>query len=141
MIWAWNCLEPQLLLCEGAHVMLTCNMWTEAGLCNGAMGTVKHIIYNDNDKPPVLPLAVVIKFDDNYIGPSISSTTPNYLPIVPVSNTSNSLSSAYERQQLPLRLSWSITIHRSQGLTLRTAWVDLGPSEKLLTWHMLYYHE
>ena len=82
-------LEPQLLLCEGARAMLTRNLWTEAELCNGGMGTVKHIIYNDNDKPPALSLAVVIKFDDNYIGPSISSTIPNYVPIVPVINTSD----------------------------------------------------
>lgn len=35
-----------------------------------------------------------------------------------------------ERQQFPLKLAWSITIHKAQGLTLNDVWVDLGPSEK-----------
>ena len=97
-----GCLEPKLLLCEGARVMLTCSLWTEAGLCNGAMETVKHIIYNDNNKPPTLQFAVMIQFDDNYIGPSIPSTIPKHVEIVPVISTSDSLGSAYKRQHLPL---------------------------------------
>ena len=36
-------LEPTIYLARKARVMLTRNFWTSAGLCNGAMGTVKHI--------------------------------------------------------------------------------------------------
>ena len=32
-------LEAALLLAEGAKVMLTCNLWQQTGLCNGATGT------------------------------------------------------------------------------------------------------
>ena len=48
--------------------MLTRNLWIETGLCNGAMGEVKDIIYNDN-VPPDLPITVLVKFN-NYCGPT-----------------------------------------------------------------------
>ena len=34
----------------------------------------------------------------------------------------------HERQQLPL--AWALTIHKSQGLTLPKAWIDIGKSER-----------
>ena len=119
----------QILLSKGARVMLTKNLWTEVGLINGAMGVVKHIIYHTGHLKTSLPIAVIVKFDDIYKGPSICPDTPNCVPIIPVIHTSDTLGSAYERQQLPLTLSWSMTIHKSQGLTLPRAWIDLGKTE------------
>lgn len=40
--------------------------------------------------------------------------------------------SFHERQQLPLKLAWALTIHKSQGLTLPKAWVNIGKSEQTL---------
>ena len=40
--------------------------------------------------------------------------------------------SVHERQQLPLKLAWALTIHKSHGLTLPQAWVDIGKSEQTL---------
>ena len=37
-----------------------------------------------------------------------------------------------ERTQFPLRLSFAVTIHKCQSLTLNTAKVDIGSSEKNL---------
>lgn len=37
-------LEPTIYISKQARVMRTRNVWTEAGLCNGTMGTVKNII-------------------------------------------------------------------------------------------------
>ena len=33
-------------------------------------------------------------------------------------------------KQIPLRLAWALTIHKSQGLTLQRATIDIGPTER-----------
>ena len=122
-------LQPVIYLARNAKVMLTMNLWPSVGLCNGATGTVVDIIYQTGLQPPSLPIAVVIHFDD-YRGPSLCDSKPGCVPICPITVTSQSLTCTYERQQLPLRLAWALTIHKSQGLTLPKAWIDLGKSEK-----------
>ena len=122
-------LKPCVFPAKGAQVMLTMNLWTDVGLCNGATGTVIDFIYADNHQPPDLPQAVIVKFD-NYKGPSISKSISSCVPICPITVTSQSLDGMHERQQLPLKLAWAITIHKSQGLTLPKAWIDIGQTEK-----------
>ena len=122
-------LEPSIFLAKEAHIMLTMNLWTDVGLCNGATGTVLDFIYANNQQPPDLPIAVIVKFDD-YSGPSISHNIPGCVPICPITVTSQTVDGIHERQQLPLKLAWAITIHKSQGLTLPKAWIDIGQSER-----------
>ena len=57
-------LEPVIYLARGARVMLTCNsnLWTDAGLVNGGMGTVQANCYQSGG-PPSLPVAMMVKFD------------------------------------------------------------------------------
>ena len=66
--------------------------------CNGATGYVVDIFYADGCKPAVLPIAVIIKFE-NYIGPSISDI-PFCVPIPPVTVCVNINNIMHERQQL-----------------------------------------
>ena len=63
-------LEPLLHICVGAKVMLTRNIWTSKGLCNGAMGSIQSIIYKQGQCPPALPVSVLVKFED-YQGPTL----------------------------------------------------------------------
>ena len=122
-------LQPMVFLAKGAKVMLTMNLWPGVGLCNGATGTITDIIYQVNHQPPDLPVAVIVQFDD-YRGPSISNTLPSCVPIYPVTVSAQLPEGIHERQQLPLRLAYALTIHKSQGLTLPSAWIDIGKSEK-----------
>ncbi len=138
-------LEPVVSLAKGARVMLTMNLWSSIGLCNGATGTVVDIIYQNNHQPPDLPIAVIVEFE-NYRGPVFTENQPLCVPICPItvtsqteiestivcSNMSNYCTEIgfHERQQLPLRLAWALTIHKSQGLTLPKAWIDIGKSER-----------
>ena len=104
-------LYPVVCLAVHARVMLTANLWPEVGLCNGSAGTVYKILYQDGHRPPHLPIAVVVDFD-TYIGPPFLPDHPKCIPIPPIT------------------FEWyAITIHKSQGQTLKKAVVDIGKSE------------
>ena len=53
-------LEQVVILAKGSKVMLTMNLWSHVGLCNGATGTVLDFIYEINHQPPDLPIAVIV---------------------------------------------------------------------------------
>jgi hypothetical protein len=72
-------LEPVVFLEKGARVMLTMNLWSSVGLCNGATGTIVDIIYQNNHQPPDLPIAV-IEFE-NYRGPVFIENQPLCIPM------------------------------------------------------------
>ena len=56
-------LEPKLFLAVVARVMLTRNLSTEKGLCNGSMGKISDIVFKQGDQPSALPIAVIVQFD------------------------------------------------------------------------------
>ena len=114
-----DCLDhlgPQLFA-VGAEVMLTANLWTEAGLVNGSCGIVDDII-----KPPDNRAARVLMVSfPGYRGPPLSPSRPDVVPITQVRADSH--------KGMPLTLAWAVTIHKSQGMTLDRVTVDLGNSE------------
>ena len=117
-------LDPVVKLSKSARVMLTSNLWVEMGLVNGAMGTIEAICYL-RDKPPALPVAVMIQFD-HYSGPTMYNGT---VPITPIRRSWFSSGGQCSRLQLPLKLAWAVTIHKSQGLTLDKVVIDIGKKE------------
>jgi ATP-dependent DNA helicase PIF1 len=100
---------PELILAEGAQVMLLKNLDFEAGLVNGSRGVVTGFTST------AVPLPIV-KFK-----------TGLPIPIGPATWESDDLEGV-ERQQIPLRLAYAITIHKAQGATLDCALIDIGSS-------------
>ena len=119
-------LQPVVFLAKGARVMLT-NLWSVVG--RWATGTVIDIVYENNHQPPDSPVAVIVEFE-NYRGPVFNENQPLCIPIYPITVPSQTEIGFHERQQLPLRLAWALTIHKSHGLTLPKAWIDIGKSER-----------
>ena len=98
------------------------------GLCNGAAGTVHDILYQENQQPPNLQIAVLVNFD-HYSGPSFLQQHSNCVSIPPITCEWDSDSQRLSRQQLPLQVRYAITIHKSQGQTLPKAVIDIGKAE------------
>jgi len=109
--------------------MLTANLWTAVGLVNGSMGTVQDIIFNDRG-PPCLLTVAFISFN-SYKGPTITaSDSTEVVLIVQIWCTWEGKSgNVCSWLQLSICLAWAITVHKSQGLTLPKAKVDLGKKE------------
>ncbi|XP_028418786.1 uncharacterized protein LOC114544315 isoform X2 [Dendronephthya gigantea] len=123
-------LEAVLFLSTKAEVMLTCNLWAEVGLCNGSFGTVEQFWFAENMGPPNLPIAVLVHFPA-YSGPAFLQECSKCIPVPPRLFEWMADGKYLSRQQLPLRLRYAMTIHKSQGQTLTKAVVDLGKGERV----------
>ena len=108
------------LFAVGAEVMLTYNLWTEAGLANGTCGKIVSILKPQDDcKARVLLVDIL-----NYCGPALS---PDHPTVVPITQTPWAFGAA--KGSIPLTLAWAVTIHKAQGMTLDRVTVDLGQRE------------
>ena len=103
--------------------MLTKNLWSQAGLVNGAQGTVKYMIYAEGKQitADTMPDMLLVHFP-GYKGPSFLS--PEEFPdeeevLVPIfpANAAwyNNRGQLLTRSQFPLLYGYAITIHKSQG--------------------------
>ncbi|KAL8605082.1 hypothetical protein ACOMHN_018883 [Nucella lapillus] len=121
-------LTSVIALSKDTVFRLSCNLWTEAGLTNGAVGNVYDIVYAPNTKPPELPVAVIGIFDD-YCGPSFLPNVPKSVPICPVQRTWISNKIHCSRTMLPIILGYALSIHKLQGSTLDKVILNAGLKE------------
>lgn len=106
--------------------MLISNLLVDKGYFNGSTGNVVDIIYPSNGSgTPSLPVYVLVQFD-NYTGPSCLSELPRCVPIKLLRRYWGFGDGSFSRENIPLRLCWAVTVHKSQGLTLPKAVVDLS---------------
>jgi ATP-dependent DNA helicase PIF1 len=100
---------PLLKLKVGAHVMCLHNLDIEAGICNGTQGIIKSFTTNTlGQRIPIVLFSngITMQIDMNWI-------QSDEYPCLGIS-------------QIPLCLSWALTIHKIQGATLPMAEMDLG---------------
>jgi hypothetical protein len=123
-------LMAELRIKIGARVTLTQNINVEDGLTNGSMGTVKHVYVKEHKIEVIL-----VEFDGKNVGADAkknSTFRQTYPTCVPIKkhcqqfflNKYKSIEAC--RIQFPLFLSWAVTIHKLQGLTLDEIVVEMS---------------
>lgn len=103
--------EQELVLCVGCQVMCICNLDQEKNLVNGSQGVILDFVYypEHNEYYPRIQFEKITE-------PVVIQKNAWFLE----SNQK------YSVNQLPIVLSWAITTHKSQGLSIEKALIDIG---------------
>lgn len=105
-----SCLAPEkLILKKGAWVMFVKNNFDE-GFVNGTVGDVIGFSPENN-----FPIVKTSQGEKIIVSPAIWEVLDDDEVLARI-------------KQIPLRLAWAITVHKSQGMSLDAAEIDLGKS-------------
>ena len=141
-------LAPNLYLAVGARVFINSNVWTAAGLANGAAGKIVHMQWESQPgmgRPPALPSVVYVRVH-HFRGRQLFTETSadvngetidllNVVPVVsieaqdemgPAANSSGGVPARCYRSQMAMTLAFVVTDHKSQGDTLDRIVLDIG---------------
>ncbi|CUS11222.1 unnamed protein product, partial [Tuber aestivum] len=100
-------LQQHLRLAIGARLMIRRNLWTQHGIVNGSLGTLRGIVWQNQAVDDDLPKFLLVEID-SYTGPPFLESAP---------------------KQFPITLAGAMTVQKSQGLTLDKAVIELGKRE------------
>ncbi|XP_078541924.1 ATP-dependent DNA helicase PIF1-like [Lissotriton helveticus] len=107
-------LEKNLYACINCRIILRRNLHVERGLVNGAMGNVGDFVnYPNRDDIEFMK----IKFDEIEEVQQLSRCSPRFLLVKDL---------YVRRKQFPVCLAYALTIHKSQGLSVDSALVNIG---------------
>ena len=97
----------------GAQVMLTRNKDLDRGLVNGSRGVVERFVLDaDGDQVPI------VRFDNGLVEKIAKAESVRYNP--------QGDQGCLVRKQVPITLAWAVTVHKSQGVTLTRALLDIS---------------
>lgn len=110
--------QAEFILCIGARVTLITNLCVRLGLMNGAIGTIRHVVYAPTTFPPHNPECIIVQFD-RYLGVSVDPIDSNCAPIF-LTKLKSKHDDQY-RMAFPLRLAYLKTVHKCQGQTITSS--------------------
>ena len=140
-------IEGELAFCEGARVLLTQNLWVEAGLMNGALGVLRGYMWPEGGDPHSedpkkrSPLCVFVEFDSVNLGVDEAGRERTFFPDDPPAGVpgsrrnwvpiwrqqaSSTVEDNVSRENYPLTLAWALTHWKAQGMTLEKVRVHLS---------------
>jgi len=122
-------LSVELNLSIDSRIMLLENIWTEQGLFNGALGRIRDIVWEQavTDPRKQAPFALLVDFD-GYDGPEFVLDPQTSRKLVPIFRSTRDFqrgSQACTRTQFPITVAYAITIHKSQGIGVSKAVLNL----------------
>lgn len=130
-----NCqVAHKLWLSNGARVMCLRNL-IDGKLVNGSVGTVVSIRpFRDLVVDKIVGATIEVKFDGMMGDDSFTHTFRTYESCMPEAQVAREFEFTVmegkkkiaSRIQIPLRLAWAVSIHKSQGMSLERASIDFN---------------